>query len=242
MSTEQIVLVVGASRGIGLSLVEQLAARPDTTAIGTARGSCAALEAIPNVKVLTLDLLDEESIKKAASTIPELDTLIVNGAIGARDPVTVIPTDKLFEYLNINVLGPHRVIKAFLPALRARKTRRIIGISSVGGSLATHAAPGSLAAQGLAGCYSTSKAAFNMMLVQFHNELQKERFTVIALHPGFVATDMGNQAHLLKLAEKAGLVGMPVSTSVEGMLKVVDGLDHSKSASFFDWKGDIVPW
>ncbi|KAK7048122.1 hypothetical protein R3P38DRAFT_2867504 [Favolaschia claudopus] len=246
MSTEQIVLVVGASRGIGLSLVEQLAARPDTTAIGTARGSCPALEAInPKIKILTLDLLDEESIQKAASAIPELDTLIVNGAVGARDPVTITSTEKLSEYLNANVLGPHRVIRAFLPALRARKTRRIVGISSAGGSLVRQAHP---AAVGLMGCYSTSKAAFNMMLVQFHNELQKEeeeeepRWTVVALHPGFVATDMGKNPHLLKLAETAGMVGMPPAESAKGILKVVDGLDYTKSASFLDWKGDVVPW
>ncbi|KAK7021202.1 hypothetical protein R3P38DRAFT_2965531 [Favolaschia claudopus] len=245
MSTEQIVLVVGASRGIGLSLVEQLAARPNTTAIGTARGSCAALEAInPKVKILTLDLVDEGSIQKAASTIPELDTLIVNGAVGERDPVTITSTEKLSEYLNANVLGPHRVIQAFLPALRARKTRRIIGISSAGGSLVKQANP---AAVGLMGCYSTSKAAFNMMLVQFHNELQKEseeepRWTVVALHPGFVATDMGKNPHLLKLAETAGMVGMPPAESAKGILKVVDGLDYTKSASFLDWKGDVMPW
>ncbi|KAF7365535.1 hypothetical protein MVEN_00426700 [Mycena venus] len=228
MSNEQIVLVVGASRGIGLALVEELAARPNTLAIGTVRSPSAALDAVPNIKVLTLDLADDESIAKAASMIPELDTLIINAGMGKRDPVSTTSTADLGTYLNINVLGPHRAIRAFLPALHARKTRRIIAISSSSGSIGQQALPGSV---GLAGCYGTSKAALNMLMVQFHNELQKEepRFTVVPIHPGWVATDMGNLPHLLAL----GSGGMPPATSAKGILKVVDELTPEKSATFY---------
>ncbi|KAJ6470230.1 hypothetical protein C8R47DRAFT_988789 [Mycena vitilis] len=230
MSTEQIVLVVGASRGLGLALVQELATAPNTKAIATVRTPNAALGAIPNVKILTLDITDEESIAKAAAALPELDTLIINGAMGNRDPVTATSTPDLATYLNVNVLGPHRVIRALLPALRARKTRRIITISSSSGSLALQATPGS---GGLAGCYGLSKAALNMMTVQFHKELKQEGFTVVPIHPGWVATDMGNQH---------GDGGMPPATSAKGILTVIDGLSPEKSATFYQFDGKQMQW
>jgi NAD(P)-dependent dehydrogenase (short-subunit alcohol dehydrogenase family) len=189
MSTDQIVLVVGASRGLGLALIQELAATPNTKPIGTVRGT-PTLKAVPNVQILTLDIADDASIEAAASSIPELDTLIINAGVGTRNPVTASSTADLEMYLDVNLLGPHRAIRAFLPALRARTTRRIVAISSSSSSLAQQALPGS---RGLAGCYGVSKAALNMLVVQCHKELHKEGFTVVPIHPGWVATDMGNQ-------------------------------------------------
>ncbi|KAJ7096083.1 hypothetical protein C8R44DRAFT_813140 [Mycena epipterygia] len=235
MSSEEIVLVVGVSRGIGLALIQELAARPNTQAIGTVRTPSAALDAANGdgkIRVITLDIADEESVAKAASEIPELDTLIINAGMGKRDPVTVTSTADLATYLNVNVLGPHRVIRAFLPALRARKTRRIIPITSSSGSIGQQALPGSI---GLAGSYGVSKAALNMLAVQCHNELQHEepKFTVVPIHPGWVATDMGN-AH--------GSGGMPPATSAKAILKLVDDLTPKKSATFYKFDGEEMPW
>ncbi|KAJ6599955.1 hypothetical protein DFH09DRAFT_627576 [Mycena vulgaris] len=229
MSAEQIVLVIGASRGIGLALIQELGTRSNTQAIGTVRAANAALD-VPNVKLITLDMTDDESMAKAASQIPEIDTLIINAGMGKRDPVTAISTVDLGTYLTVNVLGPHRAIRAFLPALRARKTRRIIAISSTSGSIGQQALPGSA---GLAGAYGVSKAALNMLTVQFHNELQHEGFTIVPIHPGWVATDMGN-LH--------GSGGMPPDTSAKAILKVVDGLTTKESATFYKFDGEKLPW
>ncbi|KAJ7065979.1 hypothetical protein B0H15DRAFT_872502 [Mycena belliarum] len=229
MSSEQIVLVIGASRGIGLALVEELSARPNTQTIGTVRIPNAALD-LPNVRFVTLDVTDEESVAKAASEIPEIDTLIINAGMGKRDPVLTTSTADLATYLDVNVLGPHRAIRAFLPALRARKTRRIIPISSTSGSIGQQAMPGS---GGLAGAYGVSKAALNMLAVQFHKELQKEGFTVVPVHPGWVATDMGN---------RHGTGGMPPATSAQAIAKLVDGLTAKESTTFYQWDGKVVAW
>ncbi|KAJ7889243.1 hypothetical protein B0H13DRAFT_1888079 [Mycena leptocephala] len=179
------------------------------------------LDAVPNVQILTLDIADDASIEAAASSIPELDTLIINAGVGTRNPVTASSTADLETYLDVNLLGPHRTIRAFLPALRARTTRRIVAISSSSGSLAQQAAPGS---GGLAGCYGVSKAALNMLVVQCHKELHKEGFTVVPVHPGWVATDMGNQH---------GSGGMSPATSAKAILKLVDELTPEKSGTFY---------
>ncbi|KAJ7715297.1 hypothetical protein DFH07DRAFT_862862 [Mycena maculata] len=230
MSSEQIVLVIGASRGIGLALIQELGAKPNTKTIGTVRTPNPALDAPQNVKIIILDISDEESVAKAASEIPELDILIVNAGMGKRDPVTSTPTADLATYLNVNVLGPHRAIRAFLPALRARKMRRIVLMSSSSGSIGQQALPGSI---GLAGSYGVSKAALNMLAVQTHNELQTEGFTVVPVHPGWVATDMGN-IH--------GSGGMPPATSAKAIIQLVDGLTPEKSATFYRFDGEKMPW
>ncbi|KAJ6627599.1 hypothetical protein B0H10DRAFT_1940963 [Mycena sp. CBHHK59/15] len=228
--SEQIVLVVGASRGIGLALVQELSARPNTQALASVREPNVALDAIKGVKTITLDISDDDSVVHAASDVPELDTIIINAGMGKRDPVTTTSTAELAKYLNVNVLGPHRVIRAFLPALRARKTRKIITISSSSGSIGQQALPGST---GLAGSYGVSKAACNMLAVQCNKELQDEGFTVVPIHPGWVATDMGN-AH--------GPGGMPPATSAKAILQLVDNLTTKDSATFFKFDGEKMPW
>ncbi|KAJ7249388.1 hypothetical protein C8J57DRAFT_689101 [Mycena rebaudengoi] len=229
MSTEQIVLVIGASRGIGLALVQELSTRPNTQVIGSVRTPNATLDGL-KIKTILVDIGDDQSVIDAASTIPELDTIIINAGMGKRDPVTTTSSADLATYLNVNVLGPQRVIRAFLPALRARNTRRIITISSTSGSIGQQALLGSF---GLAGSYGVSKAACNMLVVQTHNELQKEGFTVVPIHPGWVATDMG-------IAHGPG--GMPPATSAKAILDLVEGLTAKDSARFYKFDGETLPW
>jgi len=72
-----------------------------------------------------------------------------------------------------------------------------------------------------------------MLAIQYHNELKDEGFTVVALHPGWVATDMGN---------KAGSGGMDVNVSAEKCLGVIEGLEQKDSAGFFNYEGKTLPW
>jgi hypothetical protein len=82
---------------------------------------------------------------------------------------------------------------------------------------------------GFHGPYAVSKAALNTQAVQWHNELNGHDFTVVPLHPGWVATDMG---HL------AGKGAMSVQKSVEGALKITGGGKKEDGAIFFkfNWK------
>jgi len=222
------VLVVGASRGIGLALVEELHKRSDTLAIGTVRQPTPALDKL-NVKTVTLDITDDASVEAAAREITEIDTLIINAGVPAKKLLVSSPAE-LSDVLGVNVVGPHRVIRAFLPALRARKTRRIVIISSQSGSIEIQARPNSM---GLAGVYGVSKAACNMLTVQYHNELKAEEFTVVSIHPGWVATDMGNLV---------GDGGMPPAECAKQLLNVVDNLKLEDSAKFFRYDGEKMPW
>lgn len=230
MSTyTQTTLVAGASRGIGKGLVEHLAKDPSHLVIGTVRGSSSLSDAA-NIKTIQLDQGVAESVTAAAKDIEPIDTLIVNGAIGLDEKLLTVSEERLQEYLNINVVGVVRIVRAFLPALRAGKLKQIVLISSTSGSITRQVN----AKSGFTGPYAVTKAATNMIAVQLHNELsESEGFTVIPVHPGWVSTDMGNSS-------RAG--GMPVSESVEGIIKVINGLTIEKSATFYEYSGEELPW
>lgn len=226
MSSQNIV-VIGASRGIGLELAKNLAQNPQNHIVATMRRPVDLGTA--NIQVLQLDQTKQESVDIAAAQIKEADTLIINGAMGEDELLTQISSDRLLQYLDTNVVGPHRVINAFLPALFARKTRKIIYISSTAASLTNQVGE----TWGLRGPYATSKGAGNMLTIQFHNELHGDGFTVVAIHPGWVATDMGNLG---------GPGAMPTTESVEKIMKIVNGLSAADGAKFFNIDGTILPW
>ncbi|KAK4862805.1 hypothetical protein LT330_002938 [Penicillium expansum] len=223
-----ITLVIGASRGIGLELVRTLSQDTSQQVIGSVRKPTNPLDA-PNVRFVTLDQADRASVKAAAASVPELDVLIINAAIGDDEKVLSTSDERLAEYFNVNVSGPLRVIQEFLPALLARQTRKIAVISSGSGSLAGQIN----ATGGFSGPYSISKAGLNMVAVQLHNELRDQNFTVQAIHPGWVATDMGNVT---------GSGGMPIPESARGVLERVKEATAKDSPRFVNWKGDTMLW
>lgn len=224
----KIVAVIGASRGIGKELVRQYSEAGDVQVISSTRSAPSDTTA-SNIKSIILDITDDASVNKAAKGVPELDILIINAAMGFDDHLMDTSCEQLASYFETNVIGPHRIIKAFVPALLARKTRQIIIISSTSGSNTLQ----SKTKMGFQGPYAVSKAALNMLAVQYDNELSGQGFTVVPIHPGWVATDMGNLG---------GTGAMPVEDSVKGMLKVFGKLKPEDSATFLNYDGKTNPW
>jgi NAD(P)-dependent dehydrogenase (short-subunit alcohol dehydrogenase family) len=225
------ILITGASRGIGLELLKQLSEKDDVEVIGTMRKPFTPDFIAPNVKILPMDHTNDTSVIAAASQVTELDTLILNAAIGEDELLEQISSSRLTQYLDSNVVGPQRVVQAFLPALLARSTRRIIFISSTAGSI-----KGQINETfGLHGPYAVTKAAANMMAVQWHNELAGRGFTVVPLHPGWVATEMGNLVD-------GGSGAMNVEESAKAILTIERNLSTEDSAKFLSYDGSILPW
>lgn len=225
----QTTLVTGASRGIGKGLVEHLAKDPSHLVIGTVRGSSSPFDAA-NIKTIQLDQSVAESVTAAAKGVDTIDTLIINGAIGEDEKLLTTSDERMQEYLNVNVIGVLRTVRAFLPALRAGKLKKIVLISSIKGSITRQVN----ATPGFSGPYAVTKAAVNMLAVQLHNELSaSEGFTVVPIHPGWVSTDMGNSV-------RTG--GIPVPESAAGIIDIVNGLTRENSATFYQYDGANLPW
>ncbi|KAF7724906.1 hypothetical protein EC973_000565 [Apophysomyces ossiformis] len=231
------ILVTGASSGLGLEFVKQFS-EAGHTVIGTLRNPDQASElqelASKNkVHTVKMDVVDEESVKVAAEEVAKIapngiDILINNaGIMSSRDLNAINTTAK--EYVRMfetNVSGTVTVTLAFLDQLRKRNTRKIINISSGLGSLALPKPYGSGASS-----YSVSKAAQNMFSKMLAIELEKEDFTVVPLHPGWVQTRLGTAKAPLTPAQ-----------SIAGMIKVINKVTAKQTGVFFDYEGNELPW
>jgi NAD(P)-dependent dehydrogenase (short-subunit alcohol dehydrogenase family) len=217
-------LVTGVNRGIGLALVEGLLARGHAV-IGTIRNGDAPFEH-PNFRVLACDIGDTASVRAAAQALLEpIDVLIQNaGVFGPRQQeLADLAPDDFLEVLNANVVGPWRVLQAFLPNLKRSSQARVLMISSGMGRF-------SGASQG-APAYRASKAALNKLVQTFAHDLKSHGIAIIACHPGWVRTDMGGAG--AEIDPKA---------SADGLIQLAEDLQLSGTGRFMDWTGHTQGW
>ncbi|GAN05647.1 C-factor-like [Mucor ambiguus] len=236
-------VITGASRGLGLEFVKQLAAKGHTI-FACARNPATAdrLEKYVDNKhvfVVKLDTTDYESIKAAAEQISKMapqgiDVLINNAGIASeksdRVPENILESDLLY-ILQTNVVGTSNVTKEFLPLLQKRgadHVKKIVNISSLLGSieLINQASP-----SGVRPSYNISKAALNMYTKMLSNNLAKDNFIVYSSHPGWVKTEAGGEEAPVEVEE-----------SISGQLSVLDHVTAKDNGAFLDWEGNAVPW
>jgi NAD(P)-dependent dehydrogenase (short-subunit alcohol dehydrogenase family) len=221
------VLITGANRGIGLELARQYAAA-GWQVIGTARRPDTAKElAGVDALVRQLDVTDQSSVDRLADALAgqAIDLLINNAGI---QPLmwtqAEIDFDEFERTLSVNTIGPIRVTRALLPHLRAGKLRKIVNISTNLASIEDNRDGGFYG-------YRESKAALNMFTRSLAAELGAEGFICIALHPGWVRTDMGGDRAPLSVQE-----------SVHGMRRVIGQLARSDNGSFRSYAGEEMDW
>lgn len=228
-------LITGANRGIGLEFVRQLQQSGESV-IACARdpSRAAALTSQP-VRVEALDVTSDAQTAALAARLGDVpvDILINNAGIGqagdgdeARQGPTLeaLQPAEVMRFLEVNSVSPVRVTRAVLRNLRAGKRRIIINMSSSLGSIANNREGGWYG-------YRASKCALNMLTVTMAHELRPQGFTCVAMHPGWVRTDMGGQQAPLSVEE-----------SVAGMLRVIAGLGVNDSGRFLDYEGRDIPW
>jgi NAD(P)-dependent dehydrogenase (short-subunit alcohol dehydrogenase family) len=153
------------------------------------RPSAAALGLGSAVQPIQLDVTDPASIERAraqvAAEFGRLDVLVNNAAILYDPEQRAVNADlaSVPEALETNTFGAWRMVRAFLPLLRASSHPRIVNVSSEVGSLASMG--------GGTPAYSLSKVALNALTRMLAAELRSESILVNSVCPGWVATDMG---------------------------------------------------
>lgn len=220
-------LVTGANRGLGLEFVRQLVARGETVVAAARRPGQAELLSRACPLVLPLDVADPRSVRELARRLTgrPIDVLVNNAGVGVgRGELGALDYEECRDAFEVNALGPLRVTEALLPNLRAGGRRLICNVTSRMGSIADNASGGSYA-------YRASKCALNMITRSLALDLSSEGFTCIALHPGWVRTDMGGSQAPLSVEE-----------SVRGMLRVLDGAAPATRGAFLDYSGATLPW
>jgi NAD(P)-dependent dehydrogenase (short-subunit alcohol dehydrogenase family) len=231
-------LITGASRGIGLELARQLAGRGEVV-LGTARRpeEAAELRAIKGVTVLKLDVASEASIREMAAGLGGrgVDVLINNAGISSKTPnMEACSFAALSEVFVTNSFAPVAVTREVRACLRAAHAGlaaagsgvKVVNITSVLGSMAMHHG-------GFSYGYCASKAALNMLTQKLSDELAAELpgSCTVALHPGWVQTDMGGPQAPLTVQQAAATI-----------IKTIDGLKPEQTGAYLNTDGTGLPW
>ncbi len=170
-------MITGPSRGLGKSLAIELTRR-GYGVIATAR-NLGDLESLDVYKKFPLDVTAEKQIRELAREIGTVDVLINNAAYSVGGPLEAIPVEEVRKEYETNVIGPLRLIKAFLPGMREANKGTIVNISSVADRFAPP----------YGGSYSSAKAALAMMSEALRFELRHFGIRVILVEAGAIKTD-----------------------------------------------------
>ncbi|MFJ1601347.1 SDR family oxidoreductase [Streptomyces sp. NPDC088261] len=226
-------LITGANKGLGLETARRLVEAGHTVYLGSRdaeRGRRAAERL--GARLVLLDITDDASVEAAAKTVEAdggLDVLINNAGIegtviGAGDTTA----DNLRPLFETNVFGTVRVTHAFLPLLRRSTAPVVVNVSSSLGSATLVAASGT-PTYGYPGvAYPASKAAVNMITVQYAKAFPEIRIN--AVEPGFTATDLNGHRGTQTVEEGAEIIVRMARIGADG-----------PTGGYFDAAGSL-PW
>lgn len=172
----QIVLITGASSGIGKAIGLRLA-RAGHIVFGTSRQPQLGDGHGP-FDLLPMDVTVDASVSDAVAEVVKragrIDVLINNAGLGIQGPVEDIPTELALRLLDTNVLGPHRVCRAVVPHMRDQGRGLIVNISSVAANFGLP----------YRSFYSASKAALERYSEALSTEVARFGITVVTIQPG----------------------------------------------------------
>jgi len=226
-------LVTGANRGLGLAFTRALLARGDRV-IAACRhpGKASALNALAGeypgrLHVLPLDIADPRSHAQLTRELPlvcdGIDLLVNNaGVLHSGERFGSVSATHLEDSFRINAMGP--LLLTQLLASQLADGACVANITSQMGSIANVSRFGTPS-------YNISKAAQNMVTALLRQALSPRGIVVLALHPGWVQTEMGGSGATITPEQ-----------SVEGLLRVIGAATLQESGCFVDWQGDTLAW
>lgn len=230
------VVITGASRGLGFFLAKKYLEDGNQVFAGARDIQAPKLNALAKeypdrLIIVELNVADTESVNKAAITVKhhtgKVDILINNAAIHNETSFEKLENADIDDCLNVydvNSLGPLRVVKAFLPLIRESLNAKIINISSESGSIGACQREKEFD-------YCMSKAALNMATKLLSNYLKRDQIVVLAVHPGWMRTDMGGSSADLDPYETACC-----------LVKLFNGIKDVEQPVFIDHDGKNFEW
>ncbi|MEU5237481.1 SDR family NAD(P)-dependent oxidoreductase [Streptomyces lydicus] len=231
-------LITGANKGLGFETARRLVAAGHTVYVGSrdaARGRRAAEQL--GARTILIDVTDDASVAAAAQAVEAdggLDVLVNNAGVEARTPDGGVigaaeVTGEVMRYVfDTNVFGTVRVTHAFLPLLQRSAAPVVVNVSSGLASLTRVSAAGTPAYTYPGVAYPASKAAVNMLTVQFAKAFPGMRIN--AVEPGYTATDLNAHAGTQTVEEGAEIIVRMAQTGPDG-----------PTGGYFDAAGRL-PW
>jgi NAD(P)-dependent dehydrogenase (short-subunit alcohol dehydrogenase family) len=220
------VLITGCDTGLGVEFARQYAAeghRVLATCLDPATAhDTAALKG--DIEVSKLDLTDHAAIEGLAARLKgePIDILLNNAGIGRPHP-PLGQTDYASwrRILETNLIGPMKLAEGLVENVAASELKMMAFVSSRMGSIALNNSGGSYA-------YRSSKAGLNMLVKTLAIDLAPRQICVLALHPGWAATEPGGR--------------VPVDESVRGMRGVIHRAGRHHTGSFVTYHDQPLPW
>ncbi|NGN67630.1 SDR family NAD(P)-dependent oxidoreductase [Streptomyces sp. A7024] len=213
----ELIVISGASTGIGAATARELASRGYHVLAGVRRDEDADAIRDERIEPVILDITVGEHIEALAARVADdprqrpLRAVINNAGIEINAPVEVLPLDTWREQFEVNLFGHIAVIQALLPALRQSKGR-VVNISSVGAEVALP----------IYGAYAGSKAALESASDALRREVAAQGIQVVIVQSGGVKTPMADRSGPLSLElaermkpEHADLYGDLISSTVQ---------------------------
>jgi NAD(P)-dependent dehydrogenase (short-subunit alcohol dehydrogenase family) len=245
------VLITGSNASHGLAFVEEYAAL-GWRVIASCRTPAKAdrLNALaakyPDVVVEELDIVDDVEIAalRAKYEGQPIDVLLLNGAINSFrfGPMSFRKMDYEWfeEILRVNIIGQMKVAEAFQPNVEASQQKKIIAMTSTGGSITETEIP-------IAPAYRASKAGLNMLMRAYAQAMERKGVIVGIVAPGTVDTEdymnaedpdsvPSNYRNMMRMNRLAP------RTAIDDMIALIDRMTLEDSGVFYEWTGRVIPW
>ena len=240
----KVVLITGASKGIGAALAEKLAERYSGIRLVLASRDRSLLEAVANkcrqqnadVRIFPTDLSQVEQVQSLARQAVEhygrVDVLVNNAGYGQMGPVELIPPAAAQQQFAVNFHAPLVLSQALIPVMRSQGGGKIINVSSLGGRIPFPTA----------GMYSCSKFAIEALSDVMRMELEAFNIQVSVVEPGPIVTDFFGAAwkevqqtipnyqdtpyapvfnNIKAIDKQLGLLGWSASKTAKAMVKII---------------------
>lgn len=259
-SSNKVVLITGASRGLGFGLVQKYLALPGVQVVATARdpANAKALQELTKshsasqLVVVPLDVSAEEAYPAALRLLEErgvrhVDVLIANAGVGETTASFLgTSAQTIRDVFETNVIGAFLTLKYFTPLVQRSTDRLVVVMSSILGSIAAVKASGFF---GAIAPYRVSKSALNMLIASYSvdADVRGANIRTISLHPGWVQTDMGTAAAPLTVDQStSGIVDVLQHAVVANVSGVAEN-EYSRrllaeNLVYVDYAGTVLDW
>ena len=182
---DKVILVTGASSGIGFDTAQTLARQGYCVYAAARRTERMEPLRADGVHILYMDVTDEQSMAEGVATLLEaeggVDVLINNAGYGFFGAVEAVSMEEARRQLEVNVFGLARLCQLVLPSMRRQHSGRIINLASVAGKAVFY----------LGAWYNVSKFAVEALSDAMRMELRAFGIDVVLIEPGLIKTDWG---------------------------------------------------
>jgi short-subunit dehydrogenase len=226
--SQHVILITGASDGIGAALATLLAQRFSGIRLVLVARNVEKLETVATlcqkagaeVLAVPADLAQLDQVqalaRKALEQFGQVNALVNNAGYGQMGPVELVPPEACKRQYEVNVLAPLALTQALIPAMRQQGSGRIINISSLGGRISFP----------FGGLYSSSKFALEALSDALRMELEPFNIQVSVVEPGPVSTNF----FAVVKQEIAQTVTDPLNTPYRAAFQKMEGLEQQTTS------------